>query len=72
MTKTTSAPTATLTFTLTRDTKGALVYAEVDADGNVLDLKDPATVVGSLYVRKNAAVAKGAPQRLTVTVEAKP
>lgn len=60
-----SKTTITLSYILARDTKGALVYQEVDQNGNVLDIAGGA-VNGTLYLRKNKVV--GEPKHLTVTI----
>lgn len=50
--------TVTVNFVLERETKGAVRYQEVDANGNVI--VDPlAVAVGTIYFRKSGLVAAG-------------
>lgn len=60
----------TITFTLERETKGAVRYAELDASGRVIDTRTnmDAAVVGTLYIRK-AALDGQIPVRIKVTIE---
>ena len=57
----------TATFTLERETKGAVRYAEVDSNGTVLAIGEGAKI-GTLYIRKDALDGK-IPLRIKVTVE---
>lgn len=56
-------------FTLDRETKGALLFKEVDARGvlisNMYDSK-----IGSLYIRKSSEIGKTNPKRIEVEVRA--
>ena len=49
-----------------KETKGALVYEEIDTGGNVIDFG--LAKIGTLYVRKKAFT--GSPPRISVTLEA--
>lgn len=57
---------ATVRMALERETKGAVRYNEVDAEGAPVD-KD-AAVLTNLYIRKSA-LQGAAPAKLTVTIE---
>lgn len=52
-------------FKLERDTKGAVVYKEVDSKGRVLK---EGYVVGTLYVRKDALPEGDTPEKITVSI----
>lgn len=56
----------TLHFKAEKETKGAVRYAEVDANGAPAF----APQIGTLYVRKSAMTAGAVPQMLTVVVTA--
>ena len=56
-------------FNLERETKGALRYQESDANGSPQKQSDPGTIIGTLYLRKNAFPDHKYPQRLLVTIE---
>jgi len=60
--------TFNLTFKRQRETKGAEVYMEVDADGNEIADDAAGKVVGTLYLRKSALNGT-TPQTLKVKVE---
>jgi hypothetical protein len=61
--KTTSNELFTVTFEHQRETKGAVVYRELDEDGVQVDSNADACV-GSLYVRKSALPEGEAPARI--------
>jgi len=72
MKKQNGSDSKTVTFTLERETPGALRYAEVDGkSGKPIDLKGPkgmdAAVVGTLYIRKAALDGK-MPKSLSITI----
>jgi hypothetical protein len=48
-----------------KETKGALVYEEIDNGGNVIDFG--LAKIGTLYVRKKAFT--GSPPRISVTLD---
>ncbi len=56
-----------------RDTKGALVFCEIDKNGTKIDIKDRAKggmdqgLINTLYLRK--CMVEGAPKEITVTVD---
>lgn len=52
------------TFKLAKETKGALMFEELDAQGN-----PTVDVMGNVYIRKSA-FAGAKPDKITVTVEA--
>lgn len=54
-------------FKLERETKGTYVFKEIDAKGNVLEVRD--SKIGTIYIRKTE-VKGTAPQGITITVEA--
>ena len=54
------------TFKFERETKGAVVFQETNADGDVIDAAAGATV-GTLYIRKSK-LPNGIPQTLAVTI----
>lgn len=49
-----------------RETKGAVRFQEVNADGKALDMQEAA--IGTLYVRKSA-LGGTIPQSLTITIQ---
>lgn len=56
----------TLKFRQKRETKGTIVYEEVEGeDGNALALSE--AVIGTIYIRKSKI--QPAPQALTITIE---
>jgi hypothetical protein len=57
-----------LSFLLARKTPGALVFQEVDAEGEALTTKDPHCTVGTLYIRKSA-LGDDVPKALAVVIE---
>lgn len=57
----------TYKLTKVRETKGAVLYQEVDSAGHPLDYKNDGSKVVSQYFRKNAFVG-GIPSAVTVTV----
>lgn len=54
------------TFVLKRETKGAVLYEEVDSNGRPLDMAH--ANIGSLYIRKSSDIGKKMPPRITVEV----
>lgn len=60
----------TLTFALVKETKGAVRYYEVDADGNPVQMAD--AHVGTLYLRKSSLPAGRIPRAITVTINEDP
>jgi hypothetical protein len=59
----------TRTLRLSRETKGALLYQEVNASGAAIETTDPTAMVGTLYIRKTF-FQKNWPQEIKVTIEA--
>lgn len=55
-----------LTFKLKKETKGAVCYQQVNADGEYIS--GDSALIGTLYLRK-ALLSDEAPQELKVTVE---
>jgi hypothetical protein len=55
----------TITFVLEKETKGAVRYQEVNAEGKAIEQAE--SVVGTIYLRKTALDGK-IPQRVTVTI----
>lgn len=64
----TNGSATVVTFTLEKETKGALRYQETDGGGQALKIEGGAKV-GTLYVRKSALNGE-MPQKLKVTIEA--
>ena len=60
-----SLPQKVLKFRLEKETKGALRYMEVDANGARQDIGNGATI-GTIYVRKDHV--DGTPKSLSVTL----
>jgi len=58
----------TLNFAVEKETKGAVRYAEVGADGKPAF----APQIGTLYVRKSAMSDGNVPQRLQIEITAVP
>ncbi len=57
-------------FTLVRETKGALRYQEIDPTTHKEHgMYDPETVVGTLYIRKQAINGNPYPTNLAITIE---
>lgn len=57
----------TATFIHTDETKGAVIYQETDANGEIIDgLAD--VVVGRLYIRKSRT-GKSPPGNIKITIE---
>lgn len=54
-------------FTLDKETKGALRYAEVNGEGKQVEIADGAKV-GTLYIRKSAFPGGVTPRALNVVV----
>ncbi len=59
--------TITKNMVLQAETHGAVKYAEVDGNGEVLSYKDG--TFGTIYVRKSAFVSDNWPQHITVTID---
>ena len=57
-------PDKVIQFQLKNETKGALRYEEIDANGVVLAQDD--WVIGSLYLRKSKI--RGTPKNLTIAI----
>ena len=56
-------------FVKERETKGAVLYKEVDNKGNIIESMYDAHI-GSIYIRKSSLFMKeGIPSKITVTVE---
>jgi len=55
----------TVTFKMEKETKGAVKYAELDDNGNVVDYAD--ALSGTLYLRKSA-LQGAVPSEIKVTV----
>jgi hypothetical protein len=51
-------------FVYAKETTGTFQYKEIDADGNVLEIKD--SIIGALYIRKNKLPGGKAPKKLTI------
>lgn len=68
-TKTNSNTTLQALFIIDRETKGALRFQEVDAEGTALDIAEAS--VGTLYIRKSALDKAGikSPRGLKITIE---
>lgn len=58
----------TATFRKVRETKGAVLFKEVSASGTELEMNNPQTIIGSLYLRK-AGMGDDRPNVIRVTVE---
>jgi hypothetical protein len=55
-------------FTLKRETKGAVLYKEVNKAGEQLEMSDPKCKVGSLYIRKLAFPNEKFPTNIKVKI----
>ena len=55
-------------FKLDRETKGALRYQEISADGKELKSDMDGSLIGTVYLRK-ARLGGAIPQTLTITVD---
>lgn len=67
----------TIKMILEYDTKGAVRYQEIDANGNPLSTRDEATVMGTAYLRKlgwgkAAQNGKEYPKEIEVIIRPKP
>lgn len=60
-----------ITFSLKRQTKGAILYEELKADGTVCTDLYQANV-GQLYIRKTSELGKKMPVKIVVTLEEVP
>lgn len=60
---------ATVTLTFERETKGAVLYKEVSAEGKEKGMYDPGCAIGSLYIRKQILNGGKIPNTITVTLE---
>lgn len=56
-----------VTLAQERQTKGAILYHELDGGGNKLDMRS--SMIGNLYIRKNAFPDGVAPMRINVSIE---
>lgn len=59
----------TISLVLERETKGAVRYQELDANGDPRRSGDEESVVGTLYIRKKA-IHGAIPTGIRVTIEA--
>lgn len=61
--------TRSVTLKLHKTTKGAVMFREIDPNsGDPLDFKDPKTVLGSAYVRKQVFGTDEIPEEINVIV----
>lgn len=49
-----------------RDTKGSVVYKEIDSSGNAI--MQPEATIGTLYLRKASVIGKAAPKYIEVNI----